>query len=165
MHTMIIELDKFDLLLLAELQYDGQASNAVLAERIHLSPSQVSRRVQRLEQTGFIERYVALLRPVAVGLGVTAFVNVSLERHGEVLTDSFDDTVREMEEVLECFAISGEADYLLRVVTPTLPALSEFLLHRLMRIPGVRSVKSNIALSEVKRTTRLPLGHLRATSR
>lgn len=160
-----MELDKFDLLLLAELQRDGQASNALLAERIHLSPSQVSRRVQRLEQAGFIERYVALLQPAAIGLGVTAFVNVSLERHGEVLTDSFDETVRDMDEVLECFAISGEADYLLRVMTPTLAALSEFLLHRLMRIAGVRSVKSNIALSEVKRSTCMPLGHLRPTPR
>ncbi|PKO82172.1 MAG: AsnC family transcriptional regulator [Betaproteobacteria bacterium HGW-Betaproteobacteria-13] len=156
----MIDLDKYDLQLLSELQTDGQASNAVLAERIHLSPSQVSRRVQRLEQSGFIERYVALLRPAAVGLGVTAFVNVSLERHGEVHTDAFTDAIRDMEEVLECFAISGEADYLLRVMTPSLPALSDFMLHRLMRIGGVRSVKSNIALTELKRSTRLPLDHL-----
>lgn len=165
MHETMTELDKFDLQLLSELQHDGHASNAVLADRIHLSASQVSRRVQRLEQAGFIERYVALLRPAAVGLGVTAFVNVSLERHGEVLTDSFDEAVRDMDEVLDCFAVSGEADYLLRVLTPTLPALSDFLLHRLMRIAGVRSVKSSIALNEVKRTTRLPLDHLRGTPR
>ena len=156
----MINLDKYDLQLLSELQTDGQASNAVLAERIHLSPSQVSRRVQRLTQSGFIERYVALLRPAAVGLGVTAFVNVSLERHGEVHTDAFTEAIRGMDEVLECFAISGEADYLLRVMTPTLPALSDFMLHRLMRIGGVRSVKSNIALTELKRSTRLPLDHL-----
>ncbi|MBR0566250.1 Lrp/AsnC family transcriptional regulator [Azoarcus sp. L1K30] len=159
------ELDKFDLQLLDELQADGHASNAALAERIHLSPSQVSRRIQRLEQAGFIERYVALLRPAAVGLGVTAFVNVSLERHGEAHTDAFTDAVRGMDEVLECFAISGEADYLLRVMTPTLPALSDFMLHRLMRLGGVRSVKSNIALTELKRSTRLPLDHLGAVPR
>lgn len=157
---MSIDLDKFDLHLLAELQIDGHASNAMLAERIHLSPSQVSRRIQRLEQAGYIERYSALLRPAAVGLGVTAFTSVSLERHGEVHTDAFNQAVRDMDEVLECFAITGEADYLLRIVAPDLAALSEFMLHRLMRLAGVRSVKSSVVLNEIKRTTRLPLGHL-----
>ncbi|QDF97761.1 AsnC family transcriptional regulator [Azoarcus sp. DD4] len=157
---MTIDLDKFDLQLLAELQIDGHASNTTLADLIHLSPSQVSRRIQRLEQSGYIERYSALLRPAAVGLGVTAFTSVSLERHGEVHTDAFNQAVSEMDEVLECFAITGEADYMLRIVAPDLAALSEFMLHRLMRVSGVRSVKSSIVLNEIKRTTRLPLGHL-----
>lgn len=160
MHEKMIELDKYDLALLNQLQRDGQASNAALAELIHLSPSQVSRRIQRLEQAGLIERYAALLRPAAIGLGVTAFASVSLERHGETHTSTFDDAIADMEEVLECFAITGEADYLLRIVTPDLASLSEFMMHRLMRVAGVRSVKSNIVLNEIKRTTRLPLGHL-----
>ncbi|WP_279386416.1 Lrp/AsnC family transcriptional regulator [Parazoarcus communis] len=158
--NLMIELDRFDLQLLAELQANGRASNAQLAERIHLSASQVSRRIQRLEQEGLIERYVALLRAEALGLGVTAFVSVSLERHGEQQTGTFDEQVGTMDEVLECFAVSGDADYLLRVLTPSLPALSDFLLHQLMRLPGVRNVKSNIVLSGVKHTTQLPLKHL-----
>lgn len=159
-----MDLDKFDLQLLAQLQRDGHASNAMLADRIHLSPSQVSRRVQRLEQAGFIERYCALLRPAAVGLGVTAFTSVSLERHAETHTDTFNDAVRAMDEVLECFAVTGESDYLLRIVAPDLAALSEFMLHRLMRVAGVRSVKSNVVLAEIKRTTCLPLGHLQRSA-
>lgn len=157
-----MEIDKYDLHLLDALQRNGHASNAELAEQIHLSPSQVSRRVQRLEQAGYIERYSALLRPAAVGLGVTAFTAVSLERHAEAHTDAFNAAVAAMDEVLECFAITGEADYLLRIVAPDLAALSAFMLHRLMRLTGVRSVKSNIVLAEIKRTTRLPLDHLLA---
>jgi Lrp/AsnC family leucine-responsive transcriptional regulator len=155
-----IELDRLDLGILDHLQRDAHASNATVAGSVHLSPSQVSRRVQRLEACGLIGSYVALLDPAAAGLDVTAYVSVSLERHGEGSSEAFHEQLRGMAEVLECFAVTGEADYLLRIVAPNLAALSEFMLHRLLRVPGVRSVKSSIVLQAIKRTTVLPLAHL-----
>ena len=156
----VIDLDKFDLQLLDELQRDAHASNSALSDLVHLSPSQISRRIQRLEELGLVDGYVALLNPAALGLGVTAYTNVTLERHGESQWDAFGQSVVALEEVLECYAVSGEADYMLRVMAPDLASLSEFMMHKLLRIPGVRSVKSNLVLQKIKRTTRLPLGHL-----
>ena len=155
-----IEIDKVDLRILEHLQRDAHLANAAVAEAVHLSPSQVSRRIQRMEAAGLIDTYVALVDPATAGLDVLAFASVSLERHGEQVSDTFHEQLRAMDEVLECFAVTGEADYLLRIVAPNLAALSEFMLHRLLRVPGVRSVKSNIVLQEVKRTTVLPLAHL-----
>ncbi|MCX7175297.1 MAG: Lrp/AsnC family transcriptional regulator [Proteobacteria bacterium] len=158
-----IEIDKFDLQLLDQIQRNAHASNGDLSELVHLSPSQVSRRVQRLEELGLVDGYVALLNPQAMGLGVTVFTSVSLERHGKTQSKAFDESVRELDEVLECHAVTGEADYLLRVMVPDLASLSEFMMHKLLRLPGVSSVKSNVVLQEIKRTTRLPLDHLRQT--
>ena len=156
----VIEIDRLDLRILELLQHDAHASNARMAESVHLSPSQVSRRIQQLEACGLIGSYVALVNPTTARLDVMAYASVSLERHGEQPSETFHERVREMPEVLECFAVTGEADYLLRIVAPNLAALSEFMLHRLLRIPGVRSVKSNVVLQEIKRTTVLPLAHL-----
>ena len=113
---------------------------------------------------GLIDRFVALLRREAVGLGVSAFTSVSLERHGEAQSSAFDAEIRRMPEVLECFPVTGEEDYLLRIVTPDLPSFARFMTERLMRAPGVRSVKSNIVLMSIKSTTALPLAHLGAPS-
>lgn len=154
---MLANLDVFDLRLLARLQQDGRAANAALAEHVGLSPSQVSRRLARLEADGVVERYAALLKPEAVGLSVLAFSNVSLERHVEELVHGFEQAVTSYAEILECYSVTGEADFVLRIVAPDLKAFADFLQQRLLRIPGVRSVRSSIVLHRIKQTTQLPL--------
>ncbi len=153
----MIDLDKFDLQILDALQADARITNPALGEIVHLSPSQVSRRVQRLEDAGLIERYATLLRAPAIGLGVTVYTRVSLERHSEAQTDAFNAAVDALPEVLECYSVTGSHDYLLKIVAADLASLSQFMMHRLMRTPGIRSVESSIVLQEIKRTTRLPL--------
>jgi Lrp/AsnC family transcriptional regulator, leucine-responsive regulatory protein len=155
------ELDEFDIRLLDALQADGRASNAVLAEAVRLSPSQVSRRLARLEAAGVVSGYRPVIERKAIGLGVMAFTSVSLERHAETASADFERAIRAIPEVLECHALTGEADYILRIVAADLEAFSQLLLHRLMRLPGVRAVHSNIVLESIKPAALLPLGHLR----
>lgn len=160
-----INLDRYDLALLDALQRDGSATNAALGERIHLSASQISRRVQRLADCGLIAGHAALLDQAAVGLGVTAFANVILEQHGQMHSDAFENAAAAMPEVIECFSVSGDADYLLRIVAPDLQAFSELMMKRVLRLPGVAHIKTNIALLKVKQTHVLPLDHIAQPSR
>lgn len=156
-----ISVDLHDLQLLALLQKDGRATNAALGEKIHLSTSQVSRRIQRLEEMRVIGRYAALLSPEIVGLGVEAYTFVTLVRHGDGHGESFERAVADMPEVLDCISVTGESDYILRVVAPDLAAFSELMMKQLLRMPGVANVKSNITLKKVKSTHVLPLDHLK----
>ncbi len=156
-----IIIDKYDLALLVALQRKGNATNAVLGEQIHLSASQISRRIQRLEEDGIIDRYVALLAPSALGLGVTAFAQVILERHNDTASDAFESQVVLVPEVVDCYAISGDADYMLRLIVPDLSAFSELLMKRLLNLPGVARIKTSIALKTMKQTHELPLDHLK----
>lgn len=153
-------IDRYDLQLLSALQRDGQTTNAALGERANLSASQISRRVQRLEEAGVITGYAALLDPAALGLGVTAYAHVLLERHDKTRPAEFERQVAALPEVLECFAVTGEADYLLRIVAPDLAAFSDLMMKKLLTLPGVAQVKTNIALSKVKQTHELPLDHV-----
>lgn len=152
-----VELDAADVRLLECLQRRARLSNVELSEQIHLSASQCYRRLRRLEESGVVRGYVALLEREPLGLGVMAFVNVTLEKHGESPAQAFHDAVQDYPEILECYAVSGEADYLLRIVAPDLKAFSDFLMHRLMRLPMVANVRSSILLDELKATTALPL--------
>ena len=111
-----ISIDLHDLQILNLLQQDGRATNALLGEKIHLSSSQVSRRVQRLEETHVISRYAALLNPEIAGLDVEAYIFVTLGRHGESHGDPFERAVTDMPEVLDCIAVTGECDYILREI-------------------------------------------------
>jgi Lrp/AsnC family leucine-responsive transcriptional regulator len=155
-----VTVDRHDLAILAELQRDGQMTNSALGERIHLSTSQVSRRVQRLEEAGVIDHYAAVLDPAAVGLGVLAITHVVLDRQGDAHGDNFEKAVAKLPEVLECFSVAGEADYVLRIVAYDLAEFSEFMMKNLLHLPGVSSVKSTILLQKVKQTSVLPLDHL-----
>lgn len=155
-----ITIDRYDLALLDAIQRDGSATNAVLSERIHLSPSQVSRRLQRLAESGVIAGHAALLDPATVGLGVTAFAQVILERHDETRSEAFESAVADLPEVLDCYSVSGDADYVLRIVAPDLAAFSESMMKRILRLPGVAHIKTNIALQKVKQTHVLPLEHI-----
>ncbi|MFQ3622997.1 MAG: Lrp/AsnC family transcriptional regulator [Acetobacteraceae bacterium] len=154
---MAAHLDLFDLRLLALLQTDGRASHVQLADRVGLSASQCARRVARLEAEGVIRGYGARLDPRALGLGVTALVSVRLERHGEQSAAAFHRALAAMPEVTEVLLLTGDADYLLRVVVADLDSYAEFALRRLMTLPGVASLRSSIVLETVKRAEALPL--------
>jgi DNA-binding Lrp family transcriptional regulator len=151
-------LDEIDRRILEVLQDDARISNVELASRVGLSPSPCLRRVRELEERAVVRRYVALLDPVAVGLGVSVFVQVSLERQAEKGLETFESRILARPEVLECYLMTGDADYLVRVVVPDVAAFERFLLDHLTRIPGVASVKSSFALKQVKYRTSLPLG-------
>lgn len=150
-------LDRIDRRILAALQDNGRMSNQELAQAVHLSPAQSNRRHRRLESAGYIRRYEARLDAHRLGLGVTAFVHVSMERgqHKEVL--KFQRTVGKMPEVLECYAVTGDFDYVCKVVARDLKGLSDFLLGSLAQLPGVNGVRSSICLNELKCTSALPL--------
>lgn len=150
-------LDRIDRRILACLQENARLTHVELSEQVNLSASQCQRRVRRLEEMGVIQGYGARIDAEAVGLGLTAFVSVSLGKHGENPAARFAQAIRGIPEILECHAVTGEADYLLRVMAPDLKGFSDFLLHRLMSLPGVDSVKSSVALEPIKTTTALPI--------
>jgi len=153
-------LDKFDISLLAALQKNAHTTNQQIGEQIHLSASQVSRRIQRLETTGMIRRYVALLDPATLGLGVRAVTYVTLTRHSGDEGLAFEREIVAVPEVLDCYSVTGESDYILQIVATDLHALSESVLRRLTRIKGVGSIRSNIVLNCIKSSTEMPLNHL-----
>jgi DNA-binding Lrp family transcriptional regulator len=151
------ELDPTDRRILAHLQAHGRASNLELAEAVHLSPAQCNRRHRRLEERGFVRRYEARLDAGKVGLGVLAFVHVTMERGHIREVVKFRDVVSSLAQVQECYAVTGDFDYVLKVVARDLKALSDFLLGTLAQLPGVNGVRSSVCLDEVKCTSALPL--------
>lgn len=154
-------LDRYDLKILAALQQDARISNQELAERIGLSPSPCSRRVKQLEESGYITRQVALLDPQKLGLTLTAFVMIGMDRHTPDRFATFEETIRRCPEVLNCSLVTGmDADYQLRVVVPDMDHYQQFLLGTLTRIEGVSSVRSSFVLNQVVSSTELPLNHL-----
>lgn len=155
-----MDLDAIDRRIVAELQADARLSNVELADRVGLSPSPCLRRVKRLEQEGYIEGYRAALRRDRIGLGFSAFVGVKLESHANARALEFENTVRIWPEVVACHLVSGDADYFLEVVVPDLAHYQGFLVGKLLEMPIVREVKSNIALQTVKSGAPLPLAHL-----
>ena len=150
-------LDKTDLAILKLLQEDAKISNVQLANRVHLSPSPCLARVRRLEQLGVVSRHVALLSPQSLGLNVSVFVQITLEKQAKQGLDRFESAVRERPEVMECYLMTGEADYLLRVLVRDVEALEEFIVNELTRIPGIANIRSSVALKQVKYETALPL--------
>ncbi|CAN0523096.1 unnamed protein product [Laminaria digitata] len=157
---LVKDLDAIDCNILNMLQEDARISNVDLSEKVHLSPSPCLRRVRRLESEGMIRAYVTLLDPAEVGLPVSVFVQVSLERQVDDALENFEREIVARPEVMECYLMTGDSDYLLRVVAPDLEAFQRFLLEHLTRIPGVASIKSSFALKQVSYRTALPLGHL-----
>jgi Lrp/AsnC family transcriptional regulator, leucine-responsive regulatory protein len=153
-------LDAIDRRIVAELQGDGRLSNVELADRIGLSPSPCLRRVKRLEREGYIEGYRAALRRDHIGLGFSVFLAVKIEGHANKLALKFEQAVVAMPEVIACHLVSGEADYLLEVVTPDLQHYQRFLVGKLLNLPNVREVRSNIAIQTLKTGAALPLAHL-----
>lgn len=154
-------LDKLDRHILRCLQGDGRATYEQIADTVGLSPSAVLRRVKRLEEGGVVDRYVALLRPEAVGLGLIAYVNVRLEKHVESAKrnpmDQFRASVQAWPEVVECMALTGEMDFLLRLVVADMAAYSRFMMDTLLRHPSVQDCKTSFVMDRVKSTTALPI--------
>ncbi len=150
-------LDEIDYRILARLQDNARISNSDLAREIGLSPSPCLRRVRDLENSGAIKGYAALLEPAVVGLPVSVFVQVTLERQVETALEDFERTVLARPEVMECYLMTGDADYLMRIVVADVRAYEQFLKEHLTRAPGVASINSSFALNQVKYGTALPL--------
>jgi Lrp/AsnC family transcriptional regulator, leucine-responsive regulatory protein len=152
-----VVFDQIDLKILKELQHNARLSNVDLAKRVSLSPSPCLARVRVLENDGIISRYVALVDPVAVGLGLSVFIQVRLERQSERTLEQFEVAVGKFPEIVECYLMTGDSDYLLRVVVPNVQALEKFILNGLTKINGVANIRSSFALKQVKYDTALPL--------
>jgi Lrp/AsnC family transcriptional regulator, leucine-responsive regulatory protein len=155
-----LDLDTIDCRIITELQADARLSNVELAERVGLSPSPCLRRVKRLERDGYIIGYRAALRRERVGLGFSVFVGVKIDSHVNERALTFEEAVCALPEVIACHLVSGEADYFLEVVVPDLAHYQRFLVGKLLNMPIVREVRSNIAIQTVKAGAPLPLGHL-----
>jgi DNA-binding Lrp family transcriptional regulator len=155
--TTAMPLDRYEKRILIALQANARLTNQELASQVGMSPSACWRRVKALEDAGVILRYSAILDPKKVGIGETVFANVSLTRHSKALSVEFADLMRAHPEVMECFFTTGNADILLRVVTPSVTAYDEFLENIIFSAKGVSQVHSNFALRQIKFETALPL--------
>ncbi|MFT5442611.1 MAG: Lrp/AsnC family transcriptional regulator [Myxococcota bacterium] len=151
------ELDETDYRILERLQRDASISTADLAKEVGLSMSPCWRRIRRLETMGVIRERVALLDREKLGLEVTVFASVKLSAHGRQSLPEFEAAIEDQNEVVGCYAMTGEVDYLLHVVTRDIRSYEQFLRNHLLQLPSVREVHSQIALNELKHTTRLPL--------
>ena len=152
-----MRLDSIDLRVLAELQADGALSNVELARRVYLSPSPCLTRVRALEQSGVIRHYVALVDPKALGLGLNVFISISLKEQSKQALARFEQRIAEHDEVMECYLMTGDSDYLIRVAVTDIGALEKFILEQLTPIPGIEKIRSSFALKQVRYKTALPL--------
>ena len=150
-------IDQTDLRILRALQSDAGLSNVALADIVGLSPSPCLRRVRALEAAGVIRGRAAIIDAAAVGLPVSVFLQATLERQTEINLDAFESAVSSAPEVMECYLMTGDADYLLRVVAPDLDAYHRFLMDRLTNLPGVANIKSSFALRQIKYGHTLPI--------
>jgi Lrp/AsnC family leucine-responsive transcriptional regulator len=153
--------DNIDIKIISESQSNGDISNLDLAAKVGLSPSPCFRRVKRLQMAGVLKKKVTLVDAQKIGLDVSVFVQVTLERQIDENLSFFENEIEKCREVVECYLMTGEADYLLRVVVPDLQAYEFFLKNSLTRFPGVLNIKSSFALNQVKYSTALPLSHLK----
>jgi Lrp/AsnC family leucine-responsive transcriptional regulator len=152
-----MKLDTLDLRILAELQQDGALSNVELARRVHLSPSPCLARVKALEAAGVIDRYVAIANAAALGLGLNVFISISLKTQSKESLASFEQSIALHDEVMECYLMTGDSDYLIRVAVADMAALEKFIVEQLTPIPGIEKIRSSFALKQVRYKTALPL--------
>lgn len=150
-------IDATDRRILRELQREAKLTNAELASRIGLSPSPCLARVRALEHDGVISRYVALVQPETLGLEISVFIQVTLERQAEQALETFESRMDRCPEVMECYLMTGDSDYLLRVLVRNISELQRFIVRDLSKIPGVANIKSSFALKQVKYNTALPM--------
>ena len=153
----MIDLDELDVAILRALMTDGRISNVELAQRINLSPPATHTRLKRLQEQGTIRQYVALLDQEQVGYDMTCFINITLQLHQVEELEGFRDIINELPQVLECYHVTGEFDYLLKVVVRGRKDLQRFVVEQLTPIPGVALIYTSLVLSEVKATTALPI--------
>ena len=152
-----MNLDALDLKILWELQNDGSLANVELARRVHLSPSSCLSRVRALEANGVINRYVAIANPAALGLDLNVFISISLKTQSKAALAEFEQRISEHDEVMECYLMTGDSDYLIRVAVANIEALEKFILEQLTPIPGIEKIRSGFALKQVRYKTALPL--------
>lgn len=152
-----MKLSTKDIRILSELQADGALTNVDLARRVHLSPSPCLARVKALEASGVIARYVALLDPVKLGLGLNVFISISLTAQNKASLAEFERRIAEHDEVMECYLMTGDSDYLIRVAVADIAALEKFIIEQLTPIPGIEKIRSSFALKQVRYKTALPL--------
>lgn len=153
----MIKLDKYDKSILSLIQHRGRMTNQRLADQVSLSPAPCLRRVDKLESAGFIRQYVALADREKLGLSVLAYIHISLNNHLADTVASFNRFVEQSESILECYSVSGEYDYLIRVVARDVSALEVFIMEQLLQTNTVRSANTSFVLNEKKYTTALPL--------
>lgn len=151
-------LDELDKAILHLIQADGRISNVELAHRISLSPPAIHARLKRLDQRGYVRQYVALLDREKFGYDMLCFIEVSLQLHQPEQVENFRQMMQQMPEVLECHHVTGEYDYLLKVVVRNRAELEHFVVKRLTPVPGIARIHTSLVLAEVKQTTALPLG-------
>jgi DNA-binding Lrp family transcriptional regulator len=152
-----VELDRIDRKILSHLQRNARASNVELSEVANLSAPQCFRRHKRLEQAGVIAAYETRLNAARLGFGVTAFIHVTMDKGHIRDLPKFKNVVAGLPEIQECYAVTGDFDYMLKVVARDLQSLSRFLMETLMKLPGVTAVRSSVCLDEIKCTSALPL--------
>jgi Lrp/AsnC family transcriptional regulator, leucine-responsive regulatory protein len=158
----VMSLDRIDIKILNELQQNASLTNVELATRVNLSPSPCLARVRHLEKVGVIDRRIAVLDPCVLGLSVTAFIHIKLERQVQLSLDNFTRAIDRISQVMECYLMTGESDYLLRVLVPDIQDLEDLIVNKLSRIQGVSSIKSNLALKKISHKTMLPIDSSRA---
>lgn len=152
-----MKLDALDIRILQQLQEDSSLTNVELARRVHLSPSPCLARVKALESAGVIQRYVALADPKVLGLGLSVFISISLKEQSKEALAEFESRIADHDEVMECYLMTGDSDYLIRVAVADMAALERFILDQLTPIPGVEKIRSSFALKQVRYKTALPL--------
>lgn len=154
---MQADLDRTDLRILRELQRDGRMPVVELADKVSLSPTACQRRLRKLEDSGVIERYAAVLNPAALGQTIQAFVRVSIERQSKDVAEAFEAAIKRQPEVRACYVMTGDLDFLLHVLVPDLQAFAEFSMKVLIGLPGVKDVRSSLVLEAVKQDEGVPL--------
>ena len=152
-----MKFDAIDIRILRELQQDGSLPNVELARRVHLSPSPCLARVKALESAGVLQRYVALANPKALGLDLNVFINISLKSQSKQALAAFEERIAEHEEVMECYLMTGDSDYLIRVAVADIAALERFIIDQLTPIPGIEKIRTSFTLKQVRYKTALPL--------
>ena len=152
-----MKLDQIDIRILNELQNDSSHSNVELAKRVHLSPSPCLMRVKALKDNGVIRNYVALADPKVLGLGLNVFISISLKEQSKEALAEFEKRISEHDEVMECYLMTGDSDYLIRVAVADMGALEKFILEQLTPIAGIEKIRSSFALKQVRYKTALPL--------
>jgi Lrp/AsnC family leucine-responsive transcriptional regulator len=152
-----MKLDPIDIKILNELQNDSSHSNVELAKRVHLSPSPCLMRVKALKDKGVIRNYVALADPKILGLGLNVFISISLKEQSKEALAEFEQRISEHDEVMECYLMTGDSDYLIRVAVADMGSLEKFILEQLTPISGIEKIRSSFALKQVRYKTALPL--------
>jgi Lrp/AsnC family leucine-responsive transcriptional regulator len=152
-----MKLDKTDRKILKILQSDGRIANSNLAKKIGISPPPTLERVRKLERSGIIKKYVAIVEPSSVGVETFTFVEVSLSVHGQDAVMAFLKAAKKVPEILECHHITGDADFLLKIAVRSIPAYEGLVLHTLTALPYIQNLKSMVVLSTMKNETRLPI--------